>query len=599
MRKNFKKALFSIFTAILVLSMATTTSFAAVVNYGSEYKNQPTKSYSVTFKDVNKNYWAFGYIGEMVERGVLSGYPNGYFYPENTITRAEFSKIMCLAASLDVEPVDYTSYVDVDASEWYAPYVETGKYYLSGYVSDGNKYYMPEANALREDIAVALVKLKGYNTSLADESILKAMFTDYQSISSGARKYVAIAVENELISGYEDNTFRGQSSITRAEAATLLWRAYQYGNSNKVFEKEEFDEPAPSKNNNNKNDNKQTIKKEEPTDDDDDDDREVTKPTKPETKTNTEPKQEEYVEPVPEYTHEVKTIANGVTNLDRMINTDDGIAYTDLDAGRIYTVPADGKKAKCVLDVNELPYLGEDNLSKETLANMSGAIMGFGYNYYDSSLYAIISQRSNTTNAYLYNISDDEVSADISALYDNIRVGNAAIRMFFDANGNISFWRYGDRAWGRGDVIIDINNMKILDSECFTYNKHDFMYGKKSSYGPVIYDENTKEEIDFYIKGHPSYIGVGYNGCYFSESDNEEFYCVDSKGNEKFLFSVDDIDATDGKRFDINTIDTNVYDEHDETMNLTATKAYCTADASGNIYFWDSNYSCIRQISEK
>lgn len=591
MKKNFKKALFNIFTAILVLSMATTTSFAAVVNYGSEYTNQPTKSYSVTFKDVNKNYWAFSYIGEMVERGVLSGYPNGYFYPENTITRAEFSKIMCLAASLAVTPVEYTSYVDVDASEWYAPYVETGKFYLSGYVSDGNKYYMPEANALREDIAVELVKLKGYNTSLADESILKAMFTDYQSISSGARKYVAIAVENELISGYEDNTFRGQSSITRAEAATLLWRAYQYGNSNKVFEKEEFDEPAPSKNNNNKNDNKQTIKKEEPADDDD---REVTKPTKPETKTDTEPKQEEYVEPVPEYTHEVKTIANGVTNLDRMINTDDGIAYTDLDAGRIYTVPADGKKAKCVLDVNELPYLGEDNLSKETLANMSGAIMGFGYNYYDSSLYAIISQRSNTTNAYLYNISDDEVSADISALYDNIRAANnnAGARMFFDKNGNIMLWNGGAH-------VLDISNMKTLDKDCFEYSKNDSIYGKNSPYGPVIENENTKEAIDFYIKGHPSYIGIGYNGCYFSESDNEEFYCVDSKGNEKFLFSVDDVDSVDGKRFDINTIDTNVYDELDGSFKTLATKAYCTADASGNIYFWDSNYSCIRQISEK
>lgn len=130
-------------------------------------------------------------------------------------------------------------------------------------------------------------------------------------------------------------------------------------------------------------------------------------------------------------------------------------------------------------------------------------------------------------------------------------------------------------------------------------SKYDSMNGKNSPYGPIIYDNNTGDKIDFYIKGHPSYIGIGYNGCYFSESDNEEFYCVDSKGNEKFLFSVDDVDSTDGKRFDINTIDANVYNDRDETGKTIATKAYCTADASGNIYFWDSNYSCIRQISEK
>ena len=88
-----------------------------------------------------------------------------------------------------------------------------------------------------------------------DLSILKTMFTDWQSISTGAQKYVAVAVEKGLISGYEDNTFRGQSGITRAETATLLWRAYQYGNGNKDFEqtgnnmqKEELTPPVnPSK----------------------------------------------------------------------------------------------------------------------------------------------------------------------------------------------------------------------------------------------------------------------------------------------------------------------------------------------------------------
>lgn len=220
------------------------SAIATLPEYGEEYQNQPTKEYSQTFKDVDATFWAFTYIAEMSKRGVLSGYPNGYFYPDNTITRAEFAKTMCLAAGLTVNAVNSTSYNDVNVSDWYAPFVECGKYYLSGYISDGKKYYKPDDKALREDIAVALVKLKGYDTSIYDESILRAMFTDWQSISEGARKYVSVAVENGLISGYDDNTFRGQASITRAEAATLLWRTYQYGNENKVFEKEEFDAPV-------------------------------------------------------------------------------------------------------------------------------------------------------------------------------------------------------------------------------------------------------------------------------------------------------------------------------------------------------------------
>lgn len=240
------KKMLSTFLTLMMLFNLSAIAFAAHPEYGEEYQNQPIKHYSQSFKDVNTDFWAFTYIAEMAEKEVLSGYPNGNFYPNNTVTRAEFAKIMCLAAGLTVNSVSSTSYDDVKASAWYAPFVERGKYYLSGYLADGKKYYKPDDKALREDIAVALVKLKGYDTSVYDESILKAMFADWQSISEGARKYVSVAIENGLISGYEDNTFRGQASITRAEAATLLWRAYQYGNGNKIFEKEKFDEPILS-----------------------------------------------------------------------------------------------------------------------------------------------------------------------------------------------------------------------------------------------------------------------------------------------------------------------------------------------------------------
>ncbi|MDA5109486.1 S-layer homology domain-containing protein [Brevibacillus thermoruber] len=106
---------------------------------------------------------------------------------------------------------------------------------MTGYrTADGSYIFNPTAPALREDITVALVKLKGYDVArLANRSIIEAMFKDYAGISEAAKDYVAVAVENGLVSGYQDETFRPQASITRAEAATLLWRAYQYGNDNK------------------------------------------------------------------------------------------------------------------------------------------------------------------------------------------------------------------------------------------------------------------------------------------------------------------------------------------------------------------------------
>lgn len=228
------KKLISTLVAMVMVTLSLTVPAVQAVEYGKEYQNKPTANYSQVFHDVPTSYWAFSYIGEMNVRGVLSGYPNGYFYPENYVTRAEFAKIMTVASGLPLNKYGENVYADVSLNDWYYPYVLTAQYYLCGYNMNGGIYYLPDTNALREDIAVALVKLKGYDTTGYDESILKAMFTDYQSISDDAKPYVATALEKGLISGYEDNTFRGQDSITRAEAATLLWRAYQYGSGNKV-----------------------------------------------------------------------------------------------------------------------------------------------------------------------------------------------------------------------------------------------------------------------------------------------------------------------------------------------------------------------------
>lgn len=221
---------------LLICTILNIGMSAQAVKYGEELQNSPQKTYKEQFNDVSKDHWAFSYIGEMAERGVINGYPDGNFYPEAQVTRAEFAKIMTTAAGFTVLRPILQLFADVKTESWYAPYVHAAKEYLSAYAQNGKSYYRPDAPALREDIAVALVKLKGYSTLGTDGMTLQRMFSDYYSISADAQIYVAAAIENGLVSGYNDGTFRGQSSISRAEAATLLWRVFQYGDENKVYE---------------------------------------------------------------------------------------------------------------------------------------------------------------------------------------------------------------------------------------------------------------------------------------------------------------------------------------------------------------------------
>lgn len=236
------KKLLSLLCALaLILGLAAP---ALAVEYGAEL-NPNEKTYAQSFSDVPPDHWAFQYVGELVERGAINGYPDGKYYPDKIVTREEFAKIMVVAAGLTAAPVAYSSYTDVDVTYWASPFIETAKPYMTAYQDSwGGTSFHPKDGALREDIAVAVVKLKGYDTRLADLSILQTMFSDVDGISAAAQPYVALAVENGIISGYLDGTFRGQATITRSEAAAMLWRAFQYGNDNKVIATEATPEPS-------------------------------------------------------------------------------------------------------------------------------------------------------------------------------------------------------------------------------------------------------------------------------------------------------------------------------------------------------------------
>ena len=221
--------------SILLTTAMITSITAYAVDYGEELKNMPKHTYEQRFSDVPTTHWAFDYIGELVNDNVINGYPDGKFRPENNVSRAEFAKIMITAAGIKTTSAAASSFSDVDVNEWYCPYIESAKEFLTGYQYSGGAMYLPDKMAIREDIAVALVKLKGYDISVADLSMLKSMFSDYDSISETAKRYVAVAVERGLVSGYDNGTFKGQQSITRAEAAALIWRANQYGSDNKIL----------------------------------------------------------------------------------------------------------------------------------------------------------------------------------------------------------------------------------------------------------------------------------------------------------------------------------------------------------------------------
>ncbi|OPX84341.1 MAG: Endoglucanase precursor [Pelotomaculum sp. PtaB.Bin104] len=177
------------------------------------------------FEDVRDSHWAAEVIKQMCKKGIVNGYPDGTFKPENNITRAEFAKIIVEAMKLDQENPSIPSFTDIKRGDWYYGYVEAAaKSDLVKGFETGE--FRPNERINREQIAAVLVRALGKEAEARAHQDEETIFTDDQSISPWARGYINVAVQDEaaLIVGYPDRTFKPLNKATRAEACTLISR---------------------------------------------------------------------------------------------------------------------------------------------------------------------------------------------------------------------------------------------------------------------------------------------------------------------------------------------------------------------------------------
>lgn len=187
-----------------------------------------TVSAQDVFTDVPASDWAAPYIYELYNRGIVGGYGDGTFLPQNNVERCEYAKMLVNIAGIEIVNSAVSPYVDVPSYEWYFPYVNSSLSVITGYTSGGDLYFLPTNHASREDVTVALVKALGiniYNYKNPDE-YLQAKFTDFNEISTHNRAYIMAAVDEGIITGDEDGTFRPHDPIIRAEVVAVLCRAF-------------------------------------------------------------------------------------------------------------------------------------------------------------------------------------------------------------------------------------------------------------------------------------------------------------------------------------------------------------------------------------
>jgi uncharacterized protein YjdB len=181
----------------------------------------PTAPTAPVFSDVSASYWGYDAISSLSSKGIVSGYPDGTFKPDASITRAEFATIVVKALGLNTTGTT-GQFTDVTADAWYYGTVNAAA--SAGLVSGmGDNLFAPNALITREQMAVMVAKALGNKAPAVDGTELNA-FSDKSAVSSWAVSGMEEAVKAGIVSGMTADTLAPMANATRAQAAEMIYK---------------------------------------------------------------------------------------------------------------------------------------------------------------------------------------------------------------------------------------------------------------------------------------------------------------------------------------------------------------------------------------
>ncbi len=177
----------------------------------------------ICFYDVRSNDWFYDSVRNAYHQGWMNGTGDGIFDPYGDMTRAMFVAMLYRAEG-EPQMNSVSKFEDTAENTYYAEAVcwASANGIISGY---SDTKFAPDQNITREEMAVIMSRYaayKGINTDIHGD--LTVLFTDADAVSGWAEKNMIWAVESGLISGKGNNILDPLGNTTRAEAAAVLQR---------------------------------------------------------------------------------------------------------------------------------------------------------------------------------------------------------------------------------------------------------------------------------------------------------------------------------------------------------------------------------------
>jgi S-layer homology domain len=211
---NFSsRSLFRTSTAIaLGVSFATPALFSG-----------PAIAQRTFFSDVSRSYWAQPFIERLAKEGVMNGFADGTFKPDQPVTRAQFAVILRSAFSEDPVRKNRT-FKDVPAKHWASAAIN--KAYTTGFMSGySDNSFRPDLKITKAQTLVFLANGLQLEVPRRANRTL-SVYRDADEIADTDRNPVAAATANKLVVNYPKIDFLNPNDeMTRAEVAAVVYQA--------------------------------------------------------------------------------------------------------------------------------------------------------------------------------------------------------------------------------------------------------------------------------------------------------------------------------------------------------------------------------------
>ncbi|WP_214627480.1 DUF4838 domain-containing protein [Paenibacillus agaridevorans] len=183
-------------------------------------------SKSITFKDTT-NHWAEEAILDMSSRTIINGIGKQMFAPDREVTRAEFVALVVRGLGIPLKQGE-SKFSDVTSDAWYAGVIQAAVSYglITGY-EDGT--FRPNDRITREQTMAVIARamlLTGMSDGLdsAADTDLLAAYQDADSAAAWAKASIIKSVESGILTGRSGRFLAPKAFITRAEVATVIQR---------------------------------------------------------------------------------------------------------------------------------------------------------------------------------------------------------------------------------------------------------------------------------------------------------------------------------------------------------------------------------------